>query len=81
MEPSPTNLGMGIPMVYSESENNAFFKRGTFRFDFLGLGLGFRVTRVSRSFFTFRVSGYKGLPKFFHFEGLVFMAPTPPFSV
>jgi hypothetical protein len=37
MGPLPSNLGMEIPIVYSESENNAFLRRLTFRADFLGL--------------------------------------------
>jgi hypothetical protein len=44
MWPIPTNLGMEIPMVCSDLENNAFFRRLTFRANFLGLTfLGFRV--------------------------------------
>jgi hypothetical protein len=37
MWPTPTNLGMEIPVVCSDSENNAFFRRLTCRADFLGL--------------------------------------------
>jgi hypothetical protein len=36
MGPNPTNLGMVIPMVYSESGNNAFSRRLIFRADFWG---------------------------------------------
>jgi hypothetical protein len=37
MWPTPTNLGMEIPMVCSDLENNAFFRRLTCVADFLGL--------------------------------------------
>jgi hypothetical protein len=36
MEPTPPNLGMGIPMKYSESENNAFFRRELLGLTFWG---------------------------------------------
>jgi hypothetical protein len=36
MEAIPTNLGMGIPMVYSESENNDFFRRELLGLSFWG---------------------------------------------